>query len=91
MQTTLDTVYSSIPKVNVTQGNTTLILSEEHREHLYRTFCQSFLEEEQINNHLLQEKAEEEDIKEQFEYLQQFKEFQPKRKPQEYIRVGKKR
>ena len=91
MQTTLDTVYSSIPNVNVTQGNTTLILSEEHREHLYRTFCQSFLEEEQINNHILQEKAEEEDIKEQFEYLQQFKEFQPKRKPQEYIRVGRKR
>ena len=91
MQTTLDIASPSVPNVEVTQGNSTLILSEEHREHLYRTFCQSFLEEEQINNHLLQEKAEEEDIKEQFEYLQQFKEFQPKRKPQEYIRVGKKR
>ena len=94
MQTTLDIASPSVPNVDVTNGNSTLIVSEEHREHLYRTFCPSFLEEEQIINHLLEEKAEkkaeEEDVKETFEYLQQFKDFQPKRK-QEYIRVGKKR
>ena len=88
MQTTLDIASPSVPNVQVTQGNSTLIVSEEHREHLYRTFCPSFIEEEQINNHLLQEKAEEEDLKRRFEYLQQFEEFRPKRK-QEYIRVGK--
>ena len=88
MQTTLDIASPSVPNVEVTQGNSTLIVSEEHREHLYRTFCPSFIEEEQINNHLLQEKAEEEDLKRRFEYLQQFEEFRPKRK-QEYIRVGK--
>ena len=88
MQTTLDIASPSVPNVEVTQGNSTLIVSEEHREHLYRTFCKSFLEEDQINNHLLQEKAEEEDLKRRFEYLQQFEEFRPKRK-QEYIRVGK--
>lgn len=88
MQTTLDIASPSVPNVEVTQGNST---SEEHIEYLYRTFCPSYLEEEQITNYLLEEKAEEEEIKEQFEYLQQFKDFQPKRKPQEYIRVGKKR
>ena len=89
MQTTLN-VTPSVPNVDVTKGNSTLIVSEEHREYLYRTFCPSFLEEEQIMDKLLEEKAEEEDLKEQFEYLQQFKEFQPKKK-QEYIRVGRKR
>ena len=88
MQTTLECVAPATP-VEVTQGNSTLIVSEEHREHLFRTFCPSFLQEEQINNHLLEEKAEEEKLKEEFEYLQQFEEFRPKRKPQTYIRVGK--
>lgn len=88
MQTTLDVVSHATP-VEVTPVNSTLIVSEEHREHLYRAFCPSFLQEEQIINHLLEEKAEEEDLKEAYEYLQQFKGFQPKRK-QEYIRVGKK-
>lgn len=89
MQTTLE-VGSPVVNVDVTKGNSTLIVSEEHREHLYRAFCPSFLQEEQINDHLLEEKAEEEKLKEEFEYLQQFEEFRPKRK-QEYIRVGKKR
>ena len=87
MQTTLE-VGSPVVNVDVTKGNSTLIVSEEHREHLFRTFCPSFLQEEQINDHLLEEKAEEEKLKEEFEYLQQFEEFRPKRK-QEYIRVGK--
>ena len=88
MQTTLE-LGSPVVNVNVTKGNSTLIASEEHREHLFRTFCPSFLQEEQINEHLLEEKAEEEKLKEEFEYLQQFEEFRPKHKPQQYIRVGK--
>ena len=87
MQTTLE-VGSPVVNVDVTKGNSTLIVSEEHREHLFRTFCPSFLQEEQINDHLLEEKAEEEKLKEESEYLQQFEEFRP-RKPQTYIRVGK--
>ena len=88
MQTTLDVVSHATP-VEVTPGNSTLIVSEEHCEHLFRTFCPSFLQEEQINEYLLEEKAEEEKLKEEFEYLQQFEEFRPKMKPQQYIRVGK--
>ena len=87
MQTTLECVTPATP-IEVTKCNSTIV-SEEHREYLYRTFCPSFLEEEQINDHLLEEKAEEEKLKEEFEYLQQFEEFRPKRKPQTYIRVGK--
>ena len=45
--------------------------------------------EEQIQNHLSEEKDELNELKEEYEYLQQFKEFRPKRKPQKYIRVGK--
>ena len=88
MQTTLE-VGSPVVNVDVTKGNSTLIVSEEHREHLYRAFCPFFLQEEQINDYLLEEKAEEEDLKERFEYLQQFEGFRPKHKPQQYIRVGK--
>ena len=88
MQTTLE-VGSPAVNVDITKGNSTLIVSEEHREHLYRTFCPSFLQEEQINDYLLEEKAEEEKLKEEFGYLQQFEEFRPKHKPQQYIRVGK--
>ena len=88
MQTTLE-LGSPIVNVETTKGNSTLIISEEHREHLFRTFCPSFLQEEQINDHLLEEKAEEDKLKEEFEYLQQFEGFRPKIKPQKYIRVGK--
>ena len=88
MQTTLEMGSPTI-NVETTKGNSTLIISEEHREHLFRTFCPSFLQEEQINDHLLEKKAEEENLKNEFEYLQQFEEFRPKKKPQQYIRVGK--
>ena len=88
MQTTLECVAPAT-SIEVTEGNSTLIVSDEHREHLYRAFCPSFLQEEQINDHLLEKKAEEENLKNEFEYLQQFEEFRPKKKPQQYIRVGK--
>jgi hypothetical protein len=45
---------------------------------------------QQIKNHLEEEKKQTDELKEEFEFLQQFEGFKPKRKPQKFIRVGKK-
>ena len=88
MQTTLDCpATASSTTVNVEPRNST-ILSDEHIEYLYAHSFEGMIEE-QIKNHLSEEKDELNELKEEYEYLQQFKEFQPKRKPQKYIRVGK--
>lgn len=87
MQSTLDMQNTNhAEKVDVTFNKSTLILSDDHLDYLYRTTSPEFKLKQQIEDHELQEKAEMEELKDEFEYLQQFKEFRPK---SEIIRVGK--
>ena len=86
MQTTLDTC--NIPTVTVEK--TTLNYTDEHIDYLYRNFSYEGMVSQQIKNHLEEEKKQTDELKEEFEFLQQFEGFKPKRKPQKFIRVGKK-
>ena len=83
MQTTLDCPASSVPKVK-----TSLNYTDEHIDYLWK-HSQEGIIAHQIEQHIQEEKKKTEEIKETFEYLQQFPEFRPKSKPTEYIRVGK--
>ena len=80
MQTTLDcpVTASSIVKVEKPTFNYT----DEHINYLYNRSSEGILAQN------IKEKLAEEQ-KEEFEYLQQFPEFRQKRKPQKYVRVGK--
>ena len=86
MQSTLDCNINHASKVNVTFNKGTK-LSDEHIDYLYRT-TPEFRLKQQIRDHKLQEKAEMDELKDEFEYLQQFKEFRQK-SDNEIIRVGK--
>jgi len=88
MQSTLDMQNTNhAEKVDVTFNRSTLILSDDHLDYLYRN-SPEFQLKQQIEDHKLQEKAEMEELKDEFEYLQQFPEFRPK-SDNEIIRVGK--
>lgn len=86
MQTTLDTPATSSTRIE----NKTLNYSDEYADYLYRNFSYIGMVENQIENHLQEEKAKTDEIKEVFEELQVYPEFRPQKKPQNYIRVGKK-
>lgn len=83
MQTTLDCNNPSSP-VKVETRNWT----DEYIDYLWKSSPEG-ITAHQIEQHIQEEKKEIEEIKEEFEYLQQFPEFRPQPKPQEYIRVGK--
>lgn len=85
MQTTLDTSATS----SATIEKSTLNYTDDYVNYLYRNFSYNGMLDNQIEKHLQEEKQKTDEIKEEFEYLQQFQEFKPKRKPQKFIRVGK--
>lgn len=87
MQTTLDCTAPA-SAVNVEAQNSTLLLNDAHIEYIYAHSFEGMLKK-QIEQHLEEEENHQKDIREEFEYLQQFDEFKPKQKPTEYIRVGK--
>ena len=87
MQTTLDCpATSSAIKVEKPTFNYT----DEHINYLYNRSSEGILAQN-IKGKLAEEQKQTDELKEEFEYLQQFKEFRPKRKPQKFIRIGGKR
>ena len=83
MQTTIDCTKPSVP-IRVEVRNYT----DEHINYLFASSPEGLINH-QIEKKLEEEENELKEIKEEFEYLQQFKDFRPQPKPQEYVRVGK--